>query len=117
MCRRIITEHQSNSTKTLFSMYIKGEQYPYSQWDGNQLKCKSEVRRINIIDINHGIEYKEDKWQIQEKSLITNGKNEGYKSKHTFEFQTGKKRNVTLMKKRIIGITMNRKAKNRSRRK
>ena len=54
-------------------MYIKGKQYPSSQWDGNQLKCQGEVTRIDNIDISHGIEYEEDEWLIQETTLVTDG--------------------------------------------
>ena len=58
---------------TYLSMYIKGKQYPSSQWDGNQLKCQGEVTRIDNIDISHGIEYEEDEWLIQETTLVTDG--------------------------------------------
>ena len=59
---RIVIDYQLNSIKTLtfhHTLYSKVIQYPNTQWDSNQLKCKGELTRVNDIDINHGIEYKD----------------------------------------------------------
>lgn len=44
--------------------------------EGNQLKYEGEVTKVNNIDINHGIEYEDDKWLIQEKNDNRRRKNE-----------------------------------------
>ena len=58
---------------TYLSMNIKGEQYPSSQCNGNQLKCQVEVTRIDNVDISHGIKLEEDGWLIQEATFVPYG--------------------------------------------
>lgn len=56
------------------NMCIQGKQYASSQWDGYQLKCSAEIFRIDDIYVGNGIIYEENKWLIQNISLIADKK-------------------------------------------
>ena len=90
---------------TYVGMYLQGQQYASTQWDGNQLKCTGEIFRIDDIDVTNGISYEDDEWLIQETTVITDGETmKGEKQEHTeYSITNQNLKNAITTKKLTVG--------------